>query len=361
MKVGLIGLGLSGKTTIFNALTQGEIEVGGYQSRRGEVHLGRVLVRDDRVDWLAELDNARKTTYAEIEYLDVAGFSGERQRNIEEEIPAALRECDALAHVVRAFADPNSEHPKGSVDIRRDVRLLEEQLVFSDLLTVENRLNKVGRQAKLVKDDKVRAEYDLLRRIREFLETNRPLRQVQFDDNDAKLIRGFHFLSNKPVLIVISVDESQISEMDEIRQEYSDLAVERYVGLIPIAGKLQAELAQLDEADRQEFLTDLGLKGTAVDRMIRKSYDLLGLISFLTTSEKESRAWPIPEGSTALEAAGVIHKDFQRGFIRAEVVAFDDLKACGDMPTARKRGLVRSEGKTYKVNDGDVIYFLFNV
>lgn len=361
MNVGLIGLSQSGKTTIFNAVTGGDIEIGGFQSQKGEVHLGRVLVPDERIDWLHELDNSKKVVYAEVEFLDVAGLSGETGKGIEEEIPPALRECDALAHVVRAFDDPSHPHPKGSVDVRRDIKLAEEQLIFADLLTVENRLGKVGRQAKLVKDDKVRAEAELLEILKGLLEEEKPLREAELTSEQLKLARGYHFLSAKPVLLLINVGEADIPNIEKIEAEYADLVAGKEVALVAICGKMQMELAQLDEADQAEFIAEMGLKGSAMDRMIQLAYELLGLISFLTSGEKETRAWTVARGATAPEAAAVIHKDFQRGFIRAEIVAYDDLKRCGSMVQAKKEGLVRAEGKKYVVQDGDVVYFLFNV
>lgn len=361
MKVGLIGLALSGKTTVFNAVTGGDIEIGGYQSQKGEVHLGRVLVPDPRVDWLTELNQSAKTTYAEVEYVDVAGFSGEKDRSVEEEIPPALRECVALAHVVRAFEDPNTIHPLGSIDVRRDVNTLDQELIFSDLLIVEKRLNKVGRQAKLVKDDKVRAEYELLKKLKDILEAERPLRSEELTEAEAKQARGFQFLSDKPMLIIINVGENDIPRMAEIAAEYTDLGAPASVDLVVLCGKIQAELAQLPEEDRRAFFDDLGIEDSALDRVIKRSYKLLGLISFLTSAEKETRAWTIREGMTAAEAAGVIHHDFQRGFIRAEVTAYDDIRRCGSMAEAKKQGLVRLEGKNYIVKDGDEILFRFNV
>ncbi len=361
MKIGLIGIGLSGKTTIFNSVTRGDIEVGGYPTQKGQVNLGRVLVPDARVDWLSELNRSKKKTYAEIEYLDVAGFSGEKETGIEDEIPAVLRDCDTLAHVVRAFEDSNSIHPGGSVDIRRDVRLLGEELIFADLLAVEKRLKKIGRQAKSKEGDTLRSEYDLLREIKVHLEEEVPLRMVELTPSDRKLIRGFRFLSAKPILFIINVGEDDIPQMDEITEQYCDLAGHENADIVVICGKIQMELLQLPEEDRQVFMDELGLKGAAFDRMITKSYELLGMISFLTTGEDETRAWTIRRGSTAQQAAGAIHADFERGFIRAQVVAYDDLRRCGSEAEARKKGLVRMEGRCYIVQDGDEILFRFNV
>jgi len=361
MKIGLIGLGLSGKTTMFNAVSQGNVEVGGYLTRKGEVHLGRVLVPDARVDWLAGMSKSKKITYAEVEYMDVAGFSGEKNTGVEEEIPADLRECDALAHVIRVFEEPGSVHPKGSVDILRDVRLLDDELIFTDLLSIEARIDKLGRQARLEKNEILRSENNLLRKIRRRLEEGKPLREMGLTADDEKIVRGFRFLSAKPILIILNVGEDDIPQIDPITEKYSTLAEHENTDVVVICGKIQMELLQLPGEEQQAFMDDLGLKGTALDRVIKKSYELLGLISFLTTGEDETRAWTIRRGGTAQQAAGAIHADFERGFIRAQVIAYDDLRRYGSEVEVKKQGRVRLEGKDYIVQDGDEILFRFNV
>jgi len=361
MIVGLIGLGLSGKTTIFNAVTRGNAEVSGFQTQKGAFNRGRVLVPDPRVDWLSTLENSKKKTFAEVEYIDVAGFSGEKEASVENEIPQVLRECDALAHVVRGFANDEVLHPKGSVNIKRDIETLEEELVFADLLLIEKRIEKVEKQAKLVKDDKVRHEYEVLKKVKEALETNQALRATDLTADELKAIRGFQFLSLKPLLVVINIGEEDLPRLAELNAEYAALSQRPNTDFAVVCGKIEMELAQLSDDDRQSFMADLGVKESALDLLIKKSYDLLGLISFLTAGEKESRAWTVRKGSTAPTAAGVIHADLERGFIRAEVVHYDDLKRHGSQAEAKKHGLVRLEGKNYIVQDGDVILFRFNV
>ncbi len=361
MIVGLIGLGLSGKTTVFNAVTRGDAEVGSFQSQKGAFHRGRVLVPDARIDFLTEMSSSLKTVYAEVEYLDVAGFTGEKDTASESEIPQVLRECDALAHVVRAFANDSVLHPKGSVNVRRDIEALDEELVFTDLLMVEKRLDRVERQAKVVKDDKVKHEAEVLRKVKEILEQNTPLRSVTMPPEESKLIRGFRFLSEKPMLVIINIGENDIDKIESIDGEFADLAGKPNLDLAVTCGKMEMELAQLPDEDCATFMADMGLKESALDLVIRKSYAMLGLISFLTTGDKETRAWTIKKGSTAQSAAGVIHADFERGFIRAEIVAYEDLKRSGSYAEARKHGLVRLEGKTYLMHDGDVVIFRFNV
>jgi hypothetical protein len=361
MIVGLIGLGLSGKTSIFNAVTRGNIEVGSFQSQKGAFHRGRVLVPDTRIDWLSDHYQSKSTVYAEVEYIDVAGFSGEKETSVESEIPQVLRECDALAHVVRAFANPNVSHPKGSIDIRRDIATMDDELVFADLMLIEKRLDKVERQAKMVKDEKVKHEYEALKKVKALLDQNTPLRSVKLTPEEEKQIRGFCFLSEKPMLIIINVDEGDIGKIEAITKDFENLKTQPNVDLVVVCGKIEMELAQLADDDRGSFMADLGISEPALDLMIKKSYDLLGLVSFLTSAEKETRAWTLKKNSTAPTAAGVIHADLERGFIRAEVTAFKDFLRCGSLPEAKKQGLVRLEGKSYIVQDGDVILFRFNV
>jgi hypothetical protein len=361
MLVGLIGLGLSGKTTIFNAVTRGSAEVGSFQTQKGAFNRGRVLVPDERVDWLTKTHESKNTVYAEVEYIDVAGFSGEKEESVESEIPQVLRESDALAHVVRAFKNDQVLHPKGSIDVRRDIQTLDDELVFSDLILIDKRLDKVERQAKVVKDDKVKHELDVLSKVKELLEQNVPLRAAQLTPEEEKVIRGFRFLSEKPMLVIINVGEEDLGRIAEMTQQYGDLTKKVNSDVVVVCGKIEMELAQLSDDDRKSFMEDLGIVEPALNTVIKKSYDLLGLISYLTAGEKETRAWTIKKGSTAPVAAGVIHADFERGFIRAEIVAYGDLFRCGTHAEAKKQGLVRLEGKNYVVQDGDVVLFRFNV
>jgi len=361
MIVGLVGLQLSGKTTVFNAVTRGDAEVGSFQSQKGAVNRGRVLVPDERIDWLAELENSRKLVYAEVEYFDVAGLSGEKDTAADSEIPQVLREADALAHVVRAFKDEAVIHPKGSIDVARDIRALDDELVFSDLVLIENRLERIEKQAKHTKDDQIKHEFEVLQRIKAHLEENKPLRAVEIDPEDEKTVRGFQLLSLKPMLLIVNVGEDDLGAVRELSEKFSQFKTQPNVDLVVMCGKIEMELAQLADEDRQSFMQDLGIEESALDLVIKKSYDLLGLISYLTAGEKEARAWTVHKGATAPQAAAVIHKDFERGFIRAEVVAYDDLRRTGSHAEAKKQGLVRLEGKNYVVCDGDVILFRFNV
>lgn len=359
MKLALIGLANSGKTTVFNALTRGTIETAAYSSGQMEPNLAMVKVPDQRLEVLAAMFKPRKVTYADVQYVDVAGISGgDRQGG---GLPPALLNyiatADALLHVVRAFTDATVPHPDGSVNVTRDIATLDLELTFSDLAIVEKRLTRL--QAEITKmatkDRELRvAERDLLLRLQAALEAETPIRDVEMSDEEERMIRGFQFLTAKPLLVVLNVGEAEMHTPPSVDYPFRKSAV------VALCGQIEAELAQLDDADSASFMADLGITAPARDVVIQRSYTLLGLISFLTAGEDEVRAWPIQRNTPAVEAAGTIHSDIQRGFIRAETVAYTDLIAAGGMNEAKKAGTVRLEGKTYVVQDGDICHFRFN-
>lgn len=360
MKIAIIGLANSGKTTVFNALTRGTAETAAYSSGQLEPNLATVKVPDARIEALAQLFKPKKTTYADVQYVDVAGISGGGRQGGG--LPPALLNyigsADALLHVVRAFEDAGVPHPEGSVDPARDIQAVDLELAFSDLAIIEKRLNRLNAEIPKMpaKDKELRvAERDLLARLQEALEAETPIRAVALSDEEERMIRGYQFLTAKPLLLVLNIGEAQLSAPPAVDYPHPKSAV------VPLAGKIEAELAQLEDEDATTFMEDLGITQPARDLVIQKSYELLGLISFLTAGPDEVRAWTIRRNTPAVEAAGAIHSDIQRGFIRAEIVAFDDLMRAGDMATAKKQGTVRMEGKTYIVQDGDVCHFLFNV
>jgi GTP-binding protein YchF len=360
MKIAIIGLANSGKTTVFNALTRGTAETAAYSSGQMEPNLAMVKVPDGRLDVLAQLFKPKKVTSADVQYVDVAGISGGGRQGGG--LPPALLNyiggADALLHVVRAFDDPGVPHPEGSVDMERDIQTVDLELTFSDLAIIERRLQRLtGEIGKLASKDKEQriAERDLLVRLQGALEADQPIRSLELSEEEERLIRGYQFLTAKPLLLVPNIDEAQIAAPPQV--EYA----QRRSAVVPLCGKIEAELAQLDDADAQSFMEDLGISKPARDLVIQRSYELLGLISFLTAGPDEVRAWTIRRNTPAVEAAGTIHSDIQRGFIRAEIVAYDDLISAGDMNAAKKAGTVRMEGKTYIVQDGDVCHFLFNV
>lgn len=360
MKIAIIGLPNSGKTTVFNALTRGTAETTSYASGQLEPNLATVKVPDPRLDVLARMFNPKKITPADVQYVDVGGLSGGARQSGG--LPPALLNyisgADALLHVVRAFVDENVPHPAGSVDVARDLSEVDLELVFSDLAIIERRLAKLNAEIGKMsaKDRELRiAERDALLRLQQALEAETPVRDVELSEEEEKLLRGYQFLTAKPMLLVVNIGESQIQQPPPVAYRHNKSDV------VAFCAKIEAELAQLDDDDAQAFMQDLGISEPARDRVISASYDLLGLMSFLTAGPDEVRAWTIRRRTPAVEAAGAIHSDIQRGFIRAEIVAYDDLVKAGSMAEAKKHGTVRMEGKTYIVQDGDVCHFLFNI
>ncbi|KAB8144929.1 redox-regulated ATPase YchF [Chloroflexia bacterium SDU3-3] len=359
MKMAIIGLPNSGKTTVFNALTRGTAETTTYASGQLEPNISMVKVPDERLTKLSEMFNPRKLTPADVQYVDVGGISGEHQSG---GLPGALlnyiQGADAYLHVVRAFQDENVPHPQGSVNVERDIATLDMELMFSDMAIIERRLQRLTAEInKMSSKDKEQriAEREVMLKIQQALESEIPVRDIELDEDEERLVKGYQFLSAKPMLVVVNTGDDQIASPPEVKYEHKRSDV------VAISGKIEAELAQMDDEDAAAFMEDLGISEAARDRAIKKSYDLLGLISFLTAGTDEVRAWTIRKGIPAVEAAGTIHSDIQRGFIRAEIVAYDDLMRAGNMVEAKKQGTVRMEGKTYIVQDGDICHFLFNI
>lgn len=360
MKIAIIGLANSGKTTVFNALTRGSAETAAYSSGQMEPNLAMVKVPDSRLETLARMFKPKKLTFADVQYVDVAGISGGGRQGGG--LPPALLNyiggADALLHVVRAFEDTAVPHPDGTVNPARDIQTVDLELAFSDLAIIERRLQRLNAEIPKMqaKDKELRvAERDLLGRLQVALEREQPIRALDLGEEEERLIRGYQFLTAKPLLLVPNLGEDQIGAPPAVAYVHERSAV------VPLCGKIEAELAQLDDADAQTFMDDLGITQPARDLVIQRSYELLGLISFLTAGADEVRAWTIRRNTSAVESAGTIHSDIQRGFIRAEIVAYNDLISAGDMNAAKKQGTVRMEGKTYIVQDGDICHFLFNV
>ncbi len=360
MKIAIIGLANSGKTTVFNALTGGTAETAAFSSGQLEPNLATVKVPDARLPVLADMFNPKKVTPADVQYVDVAGITSgpEKGQGLPPALLNYISTADALLHVVRAFEDETVPHPDESVDPARDVEALDMELTFSDLAIIEKRLTRlqaeIGKMAAREREVRI-AERDLLTRFQEALENDTPIRDLQISEEEELMVRGYQFLTAKPVLVVLNIGEAQLHDPPHLPYEH------RQSQVVPLCGKIEAELAQLDQDDAQVFMDDLGISEPARERVISLSYQLLGLMSFLTAGPDEVRAWPIRHNTPAVEAAGTIHSDIQRGFIRAEVVAYDDLTRAGSMAEAKKEGTVRMEGKQYIVKDGDVCHFLFNV
>jgi GTP-binding protein YchF len=357
LRAGLIGFPSSGKTTLFQLLTS--VREAPRSAGKAEAHVGVSRVPDERLDTLTALFNPRKHVPATVEFADIAGVAGTKTGAQALLDVAPYRNADALVHVVRMFRDPTVPHPSGSVDPSRDVRTMEDEVILADLGVVERRLERLERDLKKASSPELHKEQEILVGCRAALEEGRPLRARGLTGDDAKRLRGFQFLSAKPLLLVLNLDEA---DLPRAREAVHLAGLDAFMSgaatrAVPICAKIELEIAQLDPADAAAFLADLGLTESGLDRVIRASYDLLGYLSFFTVGEDENRAWSIPRGTAAHLAAGEIHTDIARGFIRAEVVRYDHLLARGSIAACREHGELRLEGKEYIVQDGDVINF----
>jgi len=352
MKTAIVGLPMVGKTSLFTILT------GAHEAARMgslEARVGMTKVPDARLDALAKIFEPPKITSATVEYLDFPSISKEALR--DPSYLASLRVADALAHVLRLFASDTVPHEKGSVDPIRDFEDVEVELMLSDLVVVEKRMERVDKDRKKTKSPELDQEFALLERLKGELEANRPLRGLEYNAEEEKRIRGFQFLSQKPMLCVLNIGEEDASKLHEIEEQYRNgaLAGRKNTAVTAIYGKVEAELAELSAEEARDYLVSYGLKEGGLERLITATYSLLGLMSFLTAGETEVRAWTIPMNSTAVKAAGAIHSDFEKKFIRAEVVNWKSLIEFGGYPGVREKGLLRLEGKEYIVKDGDVL------
>lgn len=366
MQIAIVGLAGSGKSTVFNTLTRGHAETGGFGGLT--LNVGVVKVPDERLDRLAAIFHPKKVVHADVTYVDLPAPPASSEGRIgTEELPpehlARLRDSDALLHVVRAFEDPSNPHPAGSVDPARDIENLDLEFILADLAIVDRRLERLtssGRHGTQAERDANEREENILRGLKVELEAGHPIRDAGLDDDARKALRGFRFLTEKPVLVLMNIGEGDIAgaaaRVDAIRAAYPH----RAALVDALSARIEMELGELEPADAAVFMTELGIEGSGLGRVIALSYQLLGLISFLTAGPDEVRAWPIVDGSTAVDAAGTIHTDLAKGFIRAETVAYEDLLALGSMAEARKAGRLRSEGRTYRVRDGDVLEILFS-
>ncbi len=369
MRVGIVGLPLVGKTTIFNLLTHGHVETSAWGGRT-EAHIGAAHVPDEKLDRLGDVFKPERVTHATVEYVDLPGLArGEGKAALEgqpKEMSAYLtnlKNAEALLHVVRAFADPAVPHSEGSVDPVRDMALFELEMMFSDLAIVEKRLERLSKDLKKARSAELETENAVLERFKTSLEGERPLRELTLTPEEEKRIRGFTFLSAKPILHVINLGDNDAAQVPDVAARYglARFVSEHRSAVTAVCGKIEAEIESLPDEDARAFMADLGLSENGLTRIIHESYALLGLISFYTVGEPEARAWSIPRNSTALQAAGSIHTDFERGFIKAEVVPYEQMVEAGSYAAARSRGVLRLEGKDYVVQEGDVILFRFNV
>lgn len=365
MKLGIVGLPNVGKSTLFNSLTKAGAESANYPFCTIDPNVGIVAVPDKRLDVLTKMYDSAKTTPAVIEFVDIAGLvkGASKGEGLGNQFLANIRETDAIVHVVRCFDDDDVIHVEGSVDPIRDIDTINVELIFADLEVLERRLSK---QIRVARNDKSAAkEVDMLNRLKEHLEAGKLAISFETQDEDEEAyFKEYNLLTAKPVIFAANVAEDDMAD-DGASNEYvkrvREFAAENHSEVFTISAKMEEEIAELDDDEKAEFLADLGLSESGLDKLIKASYSLLGLISYLTAGPTESRAWTITKGTKAPQAAGKIHSDFERGFIKAEIVSYDDLIASGSMAAAKEKGLVRQEGKEYVVQDGDVVLFKFNV
>ncbi len=363
MKIGIVGLPNVGKSTMFNAITNAGAECANYPFCTIEPNVGVVPVPDERLDKLTQMYNPQKTTHAVVEFVDIAGLvkGASKGEGLGNKFLSHIREVDAICEVVRCFENPNVVHVDGSIDPIRDIETINLELIFADIETIDKRLDRAKKSLKA--DKKFQVEIDLLEKIKETLEQGKPARTLNLNEEELDIIKDSFLLTLKPILYIANVSEEQLSDAqnDVNVKKVIEYAKNEGAGVIPLCVKIEEELATLDKEDQKEMLDAIGIEESGLDKVIKASYELLGLMSFLTAGETEVRAWTIKKGTKAPEAAGKIHSDIQRGFIKAEIVSYDDLVREGSMLAAKEKGLVRSEGKEYIMQDGDIVLFRFNV
>ena len=364
LKAGIVGLPNVGKSTLFNAITKQNILAANYPFATIEPNVGMVFVPDTRVDFLKNMYNPKSVVPTTFEFTDIAGLvaGASKGEGLGNKFLSHIRECDAIVEVVRCFSDPNVTHVTGKVDPISDIEVINIELVLADLDIINNRIEKIEKKAITTKDKDALAEVNVLKRCKTALEANTPLRRISFDKDEKKMLKNFSFLTIKPIIYVANVNEDDVAVGDnEYSKKVKNYAEAEGSGVIVMCSKLEADLAGLENEERDLFLEEIGIKNSGLDKLIFATYNLLGLATFFTVGSDEVRAWTFKNGMKAPECAGLIHSDIERGFIRAEVMTFDDLEKLGSEKAVKDAGKLRIEGKEYELKDGDICYFRFNV
>ena len=363
LTAGIVGLPNVGKSTLFNAITKKNILAANYPFATIDPNVGIVTVPDKRLEYLVEKEIPEKVVPTSYEFIDIAGLvkGASKGEGLGNKFLSHIREVDAICEVVRCFEDSNITHVEGNVDPIRDIEIINLELIFCDLEVVENRLGKIEKKAVTTKDKEALKEVDVLKRIKEALEQNIPARRLEYTEEEEKIIKNFSLLTKKPIIYMANVSENDIVLGNSYVKEVEEYASKEGAKVVMLSAKVESELSELDDESKEMFLTDLGLSESGLDKLITATYDLLGLATFFTAGKDECRAWTFKKGMKAPECAGIIHTDFEKGFIRAEVTSFEDYKEFGGEKEAKEAGKMRLEGKEYLMQDGDIVFFRFNV